>query len=141
MRMPQPRRGVVAVICREDDHLLVIQRSQYVTAPGAYCFPGGALEPGESEPEALCRELREELGIAIRPVRRVWQCLTARHVDLAWWAADLLDPAVTPRPCPREVAAWAWMPTATIRQLPNLLDSNHHFLEAWQQGRLLGKLR
>lgn len=139
--MGNHRKGVVAVICRADEHLLVIQRSAFVTAPGAYCFPGGGIEPGETESMALCRELHEELGLTVRPLRRVWRCHTTRNVDLAWWAAELIDPHVSPRPCPREVADWNWLPVEAIRQLPALLDSNHQFLDAWQQGQLRGTLR
>jgi hypothetical protein len=40
------RRGVIAVVVREG-RLLVIRRAQCVVAPGAICFPGGGIEPGE----------------------------------------------------------------------------------------------
>jgi len=50
---------VVAVILR-GERFLVICRSQQVRAPGMYCFPGGGIEPGETEEQALRRELLEE---------------------------------------------------------------------------------
>jgi len=40
-----PRRGVVAVVMR-GEQFLVIRRSQHVRAPGMYCFPGGTIEAG-----------------------------------------------------------------------------------------------
>ena len=55
------RYGAVAVVLREKK-LLAIQRSFTVAAPGAFCFPGGGIEPGETEEIALARELQEELG-------------------------------------------------------------------------------
>ena len=78
------RRGSVAGVVR-DGRLLVIRRSQFVVAPRTFCFPGGAIEGSESEEEALVREIREELGVTVRPERRIWQSVTPWHVHLSWW--------------------------------------------------------
>lgn len=122
------------MITRPDRSLLVIQRSQLVAAPGAYCFPGGAIEPGESEQQALVRELDEELALAVRPLRRLWRSRTAWNVELAWWAAELASPDLRPRPAPAEVAWADWLDVDQIRRLPELLTSNHDFFAAWDQG-------
>ncbi|HEY8057041.1 MAG TPA: (deoxy)nucleoside triphosphate pyrophosphohydrolase, partial [Terriglobales bacterium] len=53
---------VVAAILRRGATILICQRGAGRFA-GKWEFPGGKCEPGESEPEALRRELREELGI------------------------------------------------------------------------------
>lgn len=127
--MKQPR-GVVAVI-RRGQRLLVIRRSQFVRAPGAYCFPGGAVEEGETEPDALRREMREELGCHVTPVRPIWRNCTAWQVDLAWWAAEL-DADVELRPNSAEVESYQWLTVAELRELPDLLSSNREFLDRWQ---------
>ncbi len=101
-----------------------------------YCFPGGGIEAGESEAEALVREVREELGVAIRPIRRLWQCVTAWKVALAWWRADL-DDGAAPRPNPAEVESVHWFTPAEMARLPDLLDSNRIFLELVEDGRLI----
>ena len=36
-----------------------------------YEFPGGKVEPGENARNAVIREIREELGCAVVPVRRL----------------------------------------------------------------------
>ena len=54
---------VVAAIFREGDKILIAQRSASGRHPLKWEFPGGKLEPGESDRDALVRELREELGI------------------------------------------------------------------------------
>src|ERR1700730_11168438 len=88
---PIRRRGAVAVVTR-DARFLVIRRSANVVAPGAFCFPGGGIEANESEEQALVREFREELGAAIRPMRRVWKSITRWQTELAWWLGEL-EPA------------------------------------------------
>jgi 8-oxo-dGTP diphosphatase len=128
------RRGVVAVLVR-DDRLLVIRRSQMVVAPGAFCFPGGGIEPDETEEQALVREIQEELNVAIRPLRRVWQSETPWRVELAWWLAEF-ESALEPVPTPAEVESIHWYTPAEMTLLPELLESNRHFLEALTTGAI-----
>jgi 8-oxo-dGTP diphosphatase len=67
MRRDYPERpliGVAAVILREDEVLLV--RRGRNPSQGEWSLPGGLVELGETLPEALHRELREELSIAVR---------------------------------------------------------------------------
>ena len=122
------RRGVVAVIVR-CDRFLVIRRSQHIEAAGAYCFPGGGIEEGESEKAALFRELREELDVRIVPVRRIWRSVTSWHVALAWWTATIEDDAEI-TPYTPEVETYEWLTAKQMRALPALLQSNRHFLDA-----------
>lgn len=127
-RVQPRRRGVVAVAIR-DERFLVIRRSESVVAPGAYCFPGGGIDDGEMEHEALVRELQEELAVAVRPLRRVWGSVTSWNVELSWWLVELPTPdCITPNH--EEVASVHWMTTDEMRRLDNLLESNHQFLDA-----------
>jgi 8-oxo-dGTP diphosphatase len=127
------RRGVVAVIMR-GDRLLVIRRSQHVRAPGMHCFPGGAIEVGETEIEAVCREMLEELALTVEPQRLLWRSTTPWNVELAWWLVEI-DAAADPQPNPLEVESFHWLTPAEIRCLPQLLPSNLEFLEAWEIGQ------
>jgi 8-oxo-dGTP diphosphatase len=127
-----PRRGVVAVIVQES-RLLVIRRSQQVVAPGAYCFPGGHVEDGETEPDALVREIQEELGAIIRPVRSLWTSITPWNVHLSWWLA-VAETESAWEINPQEVESVHWLTLAEIQSLPGLLSSNHEFLQAVSAG-------
>ena len=131
-QLPRPVRGVVAVVVRQSK-LLVIERSQLVRAPGMFCFPGGAIEEGESEPAAILRELQEELSIVATAVRPLWTNVTPWGVSLSWWLATIEEDQI-PLPNPAEVAAYRWLTVAEFRRLEKLLASNLEFLDAWERG-------
>jgi len=64
MSAAPPVQVAAALIVREGRYLLT-RRKAGVHLAGFWEFPGGKREPGESLEECLCREVREELGIAI----------------------------------------------------------------------------
>ncbi len=128
------RRGVIAVVVRQG-RLLVIRRSQHVVAPGAICFPGGGIEVGESEFEALVREIAEELGAAGVPVRSLWRSVTPWNVDLSWWLAEVeADAPLAPNPA--EVESIHWLTPQELLEHPELLSSNREFLESVLRGEI-----
>ena len=49
-----------------DGRVLIAQRPPGKSMAGLWEFPGGKVEPGERPEESLIRELREELGIAVK---------------------------------------------------------------------------
>lgn len=62
---------VVAAIIERDGLILLAQRPAHADQAGMWEFPGGKVEAGETQPEALIRELKEELGIEARPAAYV----------------------------------------------------------------------
>jgi 8-oxo-dGTP diphosphatase len=56
---------VVAGVVQYEGLLLVCRRSEQKSLAGLWEFPGGKVELGESDREALIRELQEELGIQV----------------------------------------------------------------------------
>jgi double-stranded uracil-DNA glycosylase len=83
---PVPRPGVRALMLDADDRVLLFR---YPSAgyPGVWVGPGGAVEPGESDEEALRREIREETHLDDVEIGRwIW---TRRHV---WsWRGNVYD--------------------------------------------------
>jgi 8-oxo-dGTP diphosphatase len=49
-----------------DGRVLIAQRPQGKSMAGLWEFPGGKIEPGERLEQCLIRELKEELGIAVK---------------------------------------------------------------------------
>lgn len=129
--------GVVAVILRAD-RFLVIRRSQFVRAPGRFCFPGGGILAGEDQATALIRELREELNVDVLPLRRLWNNVTPWGVSLAWWHAELTENALL-EPNPQEVESIHWLCVEEVLALPELLESNREFLAAHSLANILGQ--
>ena len=62
---------VVAAIIERDGKILLAQRPPHADQPGLWEFAGGKVEHGESQPQALARELEEELAIVARPTRYI----------------------------------------------------------------------
>jgi 8-oxo-dGTP diphosphatase len=65
---------VAAVIEREGKYLITQRRSTAVL-PGLWEFPGGKVEPGETDEAALRRELRERVGVDVEVSGRMAQRL------------------------------------------------------------------
>ncbi len=58
-------RVVTAAVMVEHGRVLVARRAKGQSNAGKWEFPGGKLEPGETEQACLERELMEELGIEV----------------------------------------------------------------------------
>ena len=63
--MSAPVDVAVAVLIRPDGRALLARRPASKVYAGYWEFPGGKVEPGEAVEDALAREIREELGVAI----------------------------------------------------------------------------
>ncbi|WP_424211990.1 (deoxy)nucleoside triphosphate pyrophosphohydrolase [Streptomyces sp. BI20] len=61
---------VGGALCR-DGRLLAARRSAPPEVAGRWELPGGKTEPGETVPQALTRELREELGVEVEVGERL----------------------------------------------------------------------
>jgi 8-oxo-dGTP diphosphatase len=59
-----PTRVIAAVIVR-DGRFLICRRPLDKRHGGLWEFPGGKIDPGESDEDAIHRELREELGVEV----------------------------------------------------------------------------
>lgn len=56
-------RVVGAMLQNDEGCYLITQRPPKASLPLLWEFPGGRVEEGESDPQALAREIREEMGV------------------------------------------------------------------------------
>lgn len=62
---------VTCAIIQDRDTFLICQRSSSMALPLKWEFPGGKVEQGEDEKQSIVREIREELQLDIRLIRRL----------------------------------------------------------------------
>ncbi len=62
---PLPEIHVTAAVIVAKGRVFAAQRREGDMRGGTWEFPGGKIEPGESAPACLARELQEELGIQV----------------------------------------------------------------------------
>ncbi|NKQ57504.1 NUDIX domain-containing protein [Amycolatopsis sp. K13G38] len=77
-REHNPVRCVGAITHDERGRLLVIQRG-HDPGRGLWSLPGGRVEPGETDTQAVIREMREETGLDVRPIRLAGMVVRGRY--------------------------------------------------------------
>ncbi len=98
---------VGAALLDRAGRVLAAQRAGPAEVAGGWEFPGGKVEPGESEAAALVRECREELGVEVTLDRRLGYDVTVQGGGsvLRVWTGRI----VAGTPVPREHAALRWL--------------------------------
>jgi len=108
--------------------VLVIRRAEGVPFPGYWTPVSGKIELGEPQEDALVREVLEEVGLSVRPVRKVWECPSSDgRFRLHWWTARLEDEAREVVPDPREVSAFRWVDPAEFERLDPVFAADVEF--------------
>ncbi|TCC62043.1 NUDIX hydrolase [Kribbella pittospori] len=121
-----PQHEAIVAVLRQADQVLVIRRGPGARMPGYWAPLSGTLEPGESQEDALVREVQEEVGLAVTPLAKVWES-TAAGGDyvLHWWTADASAGEVTADP--REVSETRWVTPAEFLALQPIFAGDREF--------------
>src|SRR5499427_9584533 len=69
--MPESRIRCVGAIVTDGDGRLLLIKQGHEPEAGRWSLPGGRVVPGESDPQALVREVREETGLWVEPGRLI----------------------------------------------------------------------
>ncbi len=119
MNPGDPVHVLVGLIGDAQGRWLVNQRRPGTHLAGAWEFPGGKLQPGESRLAALRRELREELGIelvAAEPLLEIQHEYPDKRVRLDVWRVLEYRGAATAR----EGQLLDWVDVDALAGLPLL---------------------
>jgi 8-oxo-dGTP diphosphatase len=111
-------RCVGAVVTDTEGRLLLIRRGR-PPGEGSWSLPGGRVEPGESDAEALTRELSEETGLRVEPGRLIGSVERAGPAGVLYEIYDYAAVATGGTLTPGDDAADArWVGQAELPLLP-----------------------
>jgi 8-oxo-dGTP diphosphatase len=66
-RDPMTRVRCVGALVRDEQRRLLMVRRAHEPAAGTWSVPGGRVEPGETDAQAVAREVLEETGLVVKP--------------------------------------------------------------------------
>lgn len=134
--MPLLEKYAVRAIIRKGDKF-----AMQLGSDGEYKIPGGMMEPGESHPEALYREVMEETGLVLDLAtqkeigevcerRRDMKCDTQVYVcHSLYYLCDITDKTVEPQRTESEILKGYQLSWATLEEI---LAANHsRQLDPW----------
>ena len=128
---------VVAAIIRDGDRIFATQRG-YGPMKDGWEFPGGKIEPGETQEQALKREIREELDAEIdvgESVSRIEYDYPDFHLSMDCFFCSLLSGSLTLKEheaakwlSPDELDSVSWLPAdlSLIERIKAKMISENH---------------
>ena len=124
---------VGAIVHDRGGRLLLIQRGRE-PGRGLWSLPGGRVEPGETEHEAIVREMAEETGLRVRVVRLIGRVRRAASdgstYDIGDYLCDVVDPDDAILVAGDDAADARWVDRCDYAALP-VVDGMREILEEW----------
>jgi 8-oxo-dGTP diphosphatase len=117
MSFPRRTIRVVAAVIAREGRYLITQRRPAAVLPLLWEFPGGRVEPGETDADALRREVKHRLGVDVEPgqlISFVSHPYERYIVDLYLYDCRLKSG----EPTELNVNAFRWVTSAEFDQYP-----------------------
>lgn len=131
--MTRRRLRVVAAVIERGAEILVSFRHPKGLRPSQWEFPGGKVERGETEVQALVREIREELGVESEVgalVRRHVHSYDELDVEIAFYRTRILSG----EPQPLSMMEIRWVHRRDLGSL-DFLEADRAFVAELIRGR------
>ncbi len=107
----------VGIIENDQDEVLIALRPEEAMLGGLWEFPGGKQESGEELEHTLVRELKEELGVTVAPVKEFMNLKhTYSHFSINMYA--FLCRIIEGTPSPKESQQIKWVPKSELTKYP-----------------------
>lgn len=115
-------------IIRRGERLLFIKRAEGMPQPGVWAPPSGEIEAGESQAATVVREVREEVGLEVKPLRCVRTSVSASGTHtLYWWLAEPISGTLALDP--REASEARWVAAAEFAALSPTFPGDRDFFK------------
>lgn len=113
-KLEKPSSGVAVILKKKDKFLLVKQNKkpyQYFWAP-----VHGTMASNETEEEAVIRETYEEVGLNVKPIKKLGVSKSDyKVIQLHWWFAECKQEQI--KIDPREIAAFGYFSLSDMLSL------------------------
>jgi 8-oxo-dGTP diphosphatase len=121
----------VGAVIKDDEGRLLLIRRGHEPGTGLWSLPGGRMEPGETDAQALSREISEETGLVIRAGRLLGTVhrpgLQGTVLEIRDYTASVVGGTLRPGD---DAADARWVPASELDTLP-LTDGLAETLAGW----------
>ena len=123
----KPHYNIAVGIVWNMGQLLISKRRENGLLGGLWEFPGGKIEEGESAKNCIIREIKEELGIHVKPtsfLKQIKHAYTHFSITMDAYNCDFLHGYPQPLGCDD----WRWIKPQEIKTLP-FPKANHKLFD------------
>jgi len=123
------KKDAVVAIIQKAGTFLFIKRSNYIdTAAGYWCPVSGRVEENETQIEALEREVKEEVGLSVKALKKI--CEIPSHDNrfkLHFWTTEITsgEASITSN----EATEFKWVTLEQMKQLDPVFDEDIQVFE------------